>query len=157
MSTQIEFPLQISGQEDSRARISHLRAWARGRGLEASKVGSFIDLLRFWENGFRKLLSLKTSTVFYLATEEETSQSYSRSWTNSGMVWRGVCLTAKISESPNHVAESSLLECIETQNVPDKYFLSQNAAKGILRRVDDQGRNLPPSFRQSLEILAKGL
>jgi hypothetical protein len=156
-SNQIEFPLLMSGPEDSRAKISRLRAWARDQGLEGVKVGYFIDLLNYWESGFRKLLSLKTSTAFCLATEDETSRSYSRSWTNSGMAWRGVCLTAKTSESPNHVAESSLLECIETHSVPERYFLSPNAARGILRRVDDQRRNLPPSFRRSLEILAKGL
>jgi DNA (cytosine-5)-methyltransferase 1 len=72
------------------------------------------------------------------------------------MVWRGECLTANISESPSRASESMLLPCIETQPVPDKYFLSRNAAVGILRRVDQMGRNLPASFRRSLEILARG-
>ena len=71
------------------------------------------------------------------------------------MAWRGVCLTAKTSESPSSAVASTLLPCIETQAVPEKYFLSQNAATGILRRVDRMKRNLPPSFRQSLEILSK--
>lgn len=154
-SKQMAFPKQMFGQADSHAKTYHLREWAQEQGLEARKADYFLSLLKFWEKGFRQLLSLKTSTVFSTATEDVTSPSYSRRWMNSGMVWRGVCLTAKISESPNHVGESSLLECIETQNVPQKYFLSPNAAKGILRRVDHQGRNLPRSFRKSLEILAK--
>ena len=87
--------------------------------------------------------------------EDETSPSYSRRWTNSGMVSRGVCLTAKTSESPNNADASTLLPCIETGEVPEKYFLSPNAATGILRRVDRMGRNLPPSFRRSLEILSE--
>jgi DNA (cytosine-5)-methyltransferase 1 len=73
------------------------------------------------------------------------------------MAWLGVCLTAKTSESPNNAVASTLLPCIETQEVQEKYFLSQNAATGILRRVDRMKRNLPPSFRQSLEMLAKDL
>ena len=101
-------------------------------------------------------LSLKTSTVCCLATEAETSRSYSRSWMNSGMVWRGVSLTLRTSESPSNAVGSTLLPCIETREVPERYYLSPNAARGMLRRTDDQGRNLPPSFRQSLEILAKG-
>lgn len=155
-STQIEFPKQIFGQADSHAKTFRWREWARDLGFGGSKAGSFIDLLKFWEHGFQKSLSSKTFMAFSLATEDETSESYSRRWMNSGMVWRGVCLTAKTTESPNHVGESSLLECIETRNVQDRYFLSPNAARGILRRVDHQGRNLPPSFRKSLEILAKG-
>ena len=44
--------------------------------------------------------------------------------------------------------------CIETQPVPDKYFLNQNAAVGILRQADQIGRNLPAYFRRSLERAA---
>jgi DNA (cytosine-5)-methyltransferase 1 len=72
------------------------------------------------------------------------------------MASHGVCLTVKTLESPSNAVASTLLLCIETREVPEKYFLSQNAATGILRRVDRMGRNLPPSFRQSLEILSEG-
>ena len=38
--------------------------------------------------------------------------------------------------------------------MPERYFLSPNAATGILRRADQMGRNLFPPFRSALEILS---
>ena len=152
--TQISLKL-ISGRQDSPAKTSRLLEWGRDLDLEGTNLGSFTTLCDSLEDVFQEQLSSKTSTGFSLATEDATSPSYSRRWTNSGMVSHGVCLTVKTSESPSSGVESTLLPCIETQEVPEKYFLSQNAATGILRRVDRMGRNLPPSFRQSLEILSK--
>jgi len=154
--TQISLKL-ISGQQDSHAKTSRLLEWGRDLGLEVTSLDSFMTLCGSLEDVFQEPLSSKTCTGFSLATEDATSPSYSRRWTNSGMVSHGVCLTVKTSESPNNAVESTLLPCIETQQVPEKYFLSPNAATGILRRVDRMGRNLPPSFRQSLEILSKDL
>lgn len=150
---QKSLPLMF-GQQGSPAKTSHLQEWGRDLGFEGASLDSFTSLCVSFENATHEPLSSKTCTVFSLAMEDETSQLYSRRWTNSGMVLNGVCLTAKTSESPSNAAASTLLPCIETGEIPEKYFLSQNAAIGILRRVDRMKRNLPPSFRQSLEILA---
>ena len=48
-------------------------------------------------------------------------------WPTSGIVSDGVCLTVKTSESPNHAVESTLLEVIETGEVPSRYFLIPRA------------------------------
>ncbi len=143
------------GQQDSHARTSRLREWGQDLGFEGASLDSFMSSCGSFEDACQEQLSSRTCTGFSLATEDETSQSYSRRWTNSGMVSHGVCLTAKTSESPSNAVVSTLLPCIETGEVPEKYFLSQNAATGILRRVDRMGRNLPPSFRRSLEILSE--
>ena len=153
--TQKSLPLRF-GPQDFLAKISRLREWGRALGFGGNSLGYFTTLCATLERAAQEPLSSKTCTGFSLATEAVTSRSYSRRWTNSGMVWRGVCLTAKTSESPSSVVESTLLPCIETQKVPEKYYLSQNAATGILRRVDTMKRNLPLSFRQSLETLAQG-
>ncbi len=143
------------GRQAFRAKTYRWLEWGRGLGFEGASLDSFMSLCASFEDAAQEPLSSKTCMGFSLATEDETSQSYSRRWTNSGMVSHGVCLTAKTSESPSNAAASTLLPCIEAGEVPEKYFLSPNAAIGILRRVDNMGRNLPPSFRQSLEILAK--
>ena len=143
------------GQQDSPAKISRLQEWGQDLGFEGANLDSFTNLCGSFEDACQDQLSLKMCTGFSLATEDETLQSYSRRWTNSGMVSHGVCLTAKTSESPSNAVASTLLPCIETGEVSEKYFLSQNAATGILRRVDRMGRNLPPSFRRSLEILSE--
>ena len=150
-----KFLKQMSGQQVSHARTSLWQEWGRGLGFGGANLDSFMSLCASFEDGAQEPLSSKTCTGFSLATEDETSQSYSRRWTNSGMVSRGVCLTARTLESPSNVDVSTLLPCIEDGEIPEKYFLSPNAATGILRRVDQMGRNLPPSFRQSLEMLAK--
>ena len=146
---------QMFGQQVFPARTSRWQEWGRDLGFEGASLDCFTNLCASFEDAAREPLSSKTCTAFSLATEDETSPSYSRRWTNSGMVSRGVCLTAKTSESPNSAEESTLLPYIDAGEVPEKYFLSPNAAIGILRRVDQMGRNLPPSFRQSLEILAR--
>ena len=143
------------GPQDFPAKTSRLHEWGQDLDFEETSLDSFTTLCGSFEHALHEPLSSKTCTGFSLATEDATSPSYSRRWTNSGMAWDGVCLTAKTSESPSNAVVSTLLPCIETQEVPEKYFLSQNAAIGILRRVDRMKRNLPPSFRQSLEILAK--
>ncbi len=143
------------GQQVSPARISHLREWGRAAGFEGTSLDSFMTLSDSLENACQEPLSSKTCTAFSLATEDATSPSYSRRWTNSGMAWRGVCLTAKTLESPSNAAASTLLPFIETQEVPEKYFLSPNAARGCLRRAERMGRNLFPPFKQALSILAQ--
>ena len=151
-----KFRKQMSGPQVFPAKIFHWREWGRDLDLEEANLDSFMNLCASFEDAAQEPLSSKTSTAYSLATEDETSQSYSRRWTNSGMVLHGVCLTVRTSEFPSNAVASTLLQCIEAGEVPGKYFLSQNAAIGILRRVDQMGRNLPPSFRKSLEILAEG-
>ena len=152
-----KYQKQTFGPQGSPAKISHWQEWGRDLGFEGANLDYFMSLCALLEDATQEPLSSKTCMAFSLATEDETSQLYSRRWTNSGMVSRGVCLTAKTSESHSNAAASTLLPCIETGKVPEKYFLSPNAATGILRRVDQMGRNLPPSFRRSLEILAEDL
>ena len=144
----------IFGSQDFLAKTSRLREWGQDLGFEEISLDSFTTLCGSFEDALHEPLSSKTCTGFSLATADVTSPLFSKRWTNAGMTSRGVCLTASISESPNNAVESTLLPCIETGPVSEKYFLSQNAAVGILRRVDRMGRNLPPSFRQSLEILS---
>lgn len=153
--TQKSLPLTF-GQRGFPAKTSRLLEWGQDLGFEAASLDCFMTLCASLESVSQELLSSKTCTGFSLATEDATSPSYSKRWTNSGMAWHGVCLTVKTLESPSNAGESLLLPCIETQKVQEKYFLSQNAAIGILRRVDRMKRNLPLSFRRSLEMLAKG-
>ena len=143
------------GPQASPARTLVWREWGRDQGLAEASLDSFTTLCGSFEHATQEQLSLKTSTGFSLATADVISPLFSKRWTNAGMTSRGVCLTVSISEFPNNAVASTLLPCIETGPVSEKYFLSQNAAVGILRRVDRMGRNLPPSFRRSLEILSE--
>lgn len=149
------FQMLLFGLEAFPAKTYRLRAWGLERVFEANSRGSSSISLGLSKLAARLSSLSRTWQVSSLPTREETSKSLFERWPNSGMVWDGECLTAATSESPNRARESTLLHAIETQSVPERYFLSPNAAKGMLRRTDRMGRTLFPPLRKSLEILAK--
>lgn len=145
----------IFGAEDSLVRTCHWREQGLAMGLTANGLDSFTDSLTYLVELYPPLSFSKTYQVYSLQTEEEILESSFKRWPNSGMVWDGVCLTADISESPSLVNECTLLDVVMIQDVPLKYFLSPNAARGILRRVENQGRKLFPPLWKALTLLAE--
>src|SRR5437588_11294640 len=146
----------ISGLGDSHVKMSRWREWGREQGLKGRALVSFMTLLDYLKRAVPEFLLSKTFRAYYLPTGDETSEPLYERWPTSGIVSDGVCLTAKTSESPSHAVESTLSDVIETGEVPSRYFLSWNAAKGMLRRANRMGRPLFPPLRKALEILSKG-
>ena len=72
-------------------------------------------------------------------------------WPNAGVLWDGVFIAKQIPGSLHKPISSDLLDIVERARPNERYFLSPNAAEGILRRVDSQGRHLFPPLRQALE------
>lgn len=66
----------------------------------------------------------------------------------------GVSWTPNIGECPSAERESTLWEIIET-DVPLKYYLSQKACSGILRRAARRGKELPKPLKDALERQAE--
>ena len=66
-------------------------------------------------------------------------------------VWLGSLGTLNTSECPNDVVESSLSQIL-LDTVPSKYYLSQTACKGILRRANGRGKALPRELNEALNI-----
>ena len=63
-------------------------------------------------------------------------------WQSGGYAVGDECWDVAAPPAPNRPQEMKLIEVIE-KTVPDaRYFLSANAAEGILRRVDNQNRTL---------------
>ena len=150
-----EYLFPMSGLEASLAKTSLLREWVKDQDLEEVNLDFFMSLLDFLEKNCHEFLCSKTCKVSSTPIAERTLEFYSQRWPSSGMLLDGVLLTAGTSESPSHGKESTLLGVIETGRVPEEYFLSPNAAKGIIRRTDQMGRNLFPPLRKALEKLAK--
>ena len=73
---------------------------------------------------------------------------------NSGMVSPTECWTLNISEFPSGGAASSLSDILETGVVPQRYFLSAKACRGILRRAERRGKALPPPLQAALQVVA---
>ena len=63
-------------------------------------------------------------------------------------------LTLNISEWPKDAAVCSLSDIVETGVLPQRYYLSQKACAGILRRAEKRGRQLPELLRRALQQAA---
>jgi hypothetical protein len=48
----------------------------------------------------------------------------------------------------------SLSDVLETGDVPQRFYLSAKACKGILRRAEKRGKQLPPSLAEALRAVA---
>jgi site-specific DNA-cytosine methylase len=86
---------------------------------------------------------------------EEISESFSRRWPNSGfMTSPGECWTVDTSECRSDGGVSSSLPDVLEADVPPRFYLSQRAAAGILRRAEKRGRELPPHLNSALRTLS---
>ncbi|MEM9484111.1 MAG: DNA (cytosine-5-)-methyltransferase [Cyanobacteria bacterium P01_F01_bin.116] len=74
-------------------------------------------------------------------------------WSNGGIVERGNCLMGRTSQWPLEPINSKFMDVLDKERPSKKYFLTPNAAEGILRRVDKQGRSLFKPLASALERL----
>lgn len=133
--------------EASHAKICLLpdagRAWLES---EADFGLSSIELLR---NLIHSGLSLKMYPACLAQMEDVTLPSSFEGWCNAGMASPIGYLTLGISEFPNAAVECSLSAVLE-MDVPPKYFLSAKACRGILRRAERRGKELPEILKRVL-------
>lgn len=64
-------------------------------------------------------------------------------------LWLGDSLTLNIGESPREESASLLSQILE-DNVPQKYYLSERACRGILVRASRRGKKLPDLLQTAL-------
>jgi len=93
-------------------------------------------------------LSSKCEIVPLLANSDEEK------WKSGGIAYKEWVTTATVSSSPTTPVVSQLINVIEREKVHQRYFLSANAAQGILRRVDKLGRHLFPPLEVVLRRIA---
>ena len=115
-------------------------ALASGTSLRAS-------LTKLSQHG----LLLKTSQVYSVPMLDETLPSSSIGWHSAGMAWGGECLTLKASDLPSDAVACLLSQVLEA-HVDARYYLSQKACAGILRRADKRGKVIPEPLRTALEL-----
>lgn len=77
-------------------------------------------------------------------------------WPSAGAAFEETLLTATVPPCPSENIYSNLLNLIEETD-KKRYYLSPNAAAGILRRVDKQKRTLYQPLRKALEKLSKSI
>ena len=96
----------------------------------------------------------KTSRACSVAAKDGILEPSSGRWANSGMGSPTEFLTLNGMESPSVAVVCSLSATLETGDVPQRYFLSQKACLGILRRAEKRGKELPAQLRQALQAAA---
>lgn len=108
-------------------------------------------ILWTWDATARKWKQ-KTSTSL------KSSMHSTASWPdfqNSGMGTPTGLLTLNTSEWPKDAVVCSLSDTLETGDVPQRYYLSATACRGILRRAEKRGKELPERLRQALLAVAE--
>jgi DNA (cytosine-5)-methyltransferase 1 len=76
-------------------------------------------------------------------------------WSSGGIMVAGRCVMAPVSSSPNKPVKSLFVDVLDEVKPSSRYFLSPNAATGILRRVASQGRELFVPLDAALRRLSK--
>ena len=96
----------------------------------------------------KKQRELRTVTPMFLNLQTGNGQTLAASWETDGLSL-GEYTTRSFGEYPNVAVESRLSQILEDNPHP-KYFLSAKACKGILRRAERRGKELPPMLKEAL-------
>ena len=96
----------------------------------------------------------RTSPVSCRATEGGILEPSSGCWGNSGMGSHTEFLTLSTLEFHSAADVCSLSDVLETGDVPQRYFLSATACRGILRRAEKRGKDLPPALKSALQSVS---
>ena len=96
----------------------------------------------------------RTSPASCRQMEDGTLVPYSGAWSNSGMASPTESLTLNTLEWPSAAVVCSLSDTLETGAVPQRFFLSATACRGILRRAEKRGKSLPEQLKRALEEVA---
>lgn len=127
----------------------------------AGRISSVLQTPEEGAKGARKLPSkmrLQHVAVTYLSPKFDVQPLLANSdeskWQSGGVAYKEWVVTAAVSSSPVTAVPSQLMSVIEKKKVHQRYFLSANAAQGILRRVHKLGRHLFPPLDAVLRRIA---
>jgi hypothetical protein len=100
-------------------------------------------------------LSGKMSPASCRPTEEGILEPSSGRWGTWGMGGLTESWTLSGSEWPKDAAVCSLSQTLETGPLPQRFYLSQKACAGILRRAEKRGKELPQLLSEALRAVAE--
>jgi len=116
-----------------------------------SGANSAVSLVTSLPHGF----SWRTSLAFCHRMADGTWEPLSGRWRNSGIGGRSGCLTLNTSEWPKDADVCSLSDVVEP-DAPAKFSLSRKACRGILRRAEKKGKQIPSPLLSALLTVANG-
>ena len=136
----------------SRVKISQLREIVEAWQENNHSFG--INFIAYLKSCVPSIVWSKMSLVYSPPTKEGTWKLYSKGWKTWATSGNTEYLTLNILESPNVAVESSLSDILE-EDVNPKYCLSERACRGILRRAEKRGKDLPESLEIALQEVVK--
>lgn len=142
---------ELEGQESLFARDS-------GSGKTSSGRSAAGEILQRVKNGLgqtfkkssKRSSKLKNHTFMLLDLRQDAGNILGPCW-EYDPVWLGSLGTLNTSECPKDVVESSLWQIL-LDTVPSRYWLSQKACRGMLRRADCRGKLLPKLLEIALSM-----
>ena len=96
----------------------------------------------------------RTSPASCQLTEEGILEPSSGCWQSSGMGSPTEFLTLSSSAWPKDASVCLLSDTLVTGDLPQRYFLSATACRGILRRAEKRKKTLPERLRLALAAVA---
>lgn len=113
-----------------------------------------------WRGGEHERLAIRLkqlSPYFNTVGSQVAKVSFGEAkWRSGGCAFDGLVIHASVPSRPIAVTESKLIDVIERTKVHARYFLSANAAQGIIRRVDKMRRHLFSPLDEALRRLSRG-
>lgn len=94
------------------------------------------------------------TTNISLTKEVISDTSWPRFQTSGIQTSPGRCWTLSISDWRNGASVCSLSQVLEAGEVPQRYYLTAKACKGILRRAEKRGKTLPEDLARALRAVA---
>lgn len=102
----------------------------------------------------QKLSGLQKTEFLFLDLRAGNGNQQEASW---GMVtaWHGASWIPNTGECPSAGKESTLSQILQ-EDAPERYYLSEKACLGILRRAEKRGKKLPEVLRRALIQQSRG-
>ena len=99
--------------------------------------------------GSMKPLKLKTGN----GLKQAFSVAKPSEWVIESLMPNTLAWLKGVGESFSLPSLVSLSNILESERVPRRYFLSEKACSGILRRAEKRGKQLPETLRQALQAV----
>jgi DNA (cytosine-5)-methyltransferase 1 len=99
------------------------------------------------------LSGLVVTTNFDDIMEDVTAGDFIHRWKTGGCAWGDRIVEASASPAPSKVVPSLFKDILDGDVPDERYFLTPNAAAGILRRADSVGRTLFAPMKHALAML----
>jgi len=109
---------------------------------------SFDDFVAAWAPDLMK----DTRKVDFLEVLKGVERgNYFYRWKSGGCAWGHQVIEGAASPAPSKIIKSRFVDILDADVPDERYFLTVNAAAGIVRRADIVGRTLFPPMRKALD------